>query len=150
MSLEVKNIYNKYGLFTNNFIKKNEVISRIDGKIIQTNDFASIPVDYLQFDSNRFLDLNGTNEFYLRHSCNPNCFIKSGIDKVFLLSIRNILPQEELFIDYSISSTEDIDTFSMECYCGYPECRKIISGYKKLPKEKQAEYYNFGIIPSYI
>lgn len=76
-------------------------------------------------------DLNnmGTS-WYFNHSCAPNVAYDQ---KENFIAERNIKKDEELFLDYGRMFTDP--NFSMKCYCGSANCRKIITGHDWLDPE---------------
>jgi uncharacterized protein len=74
---------------------------------------------------------------YANHSCEPNCGIT---DEIWITAMQDIAQDAELTWDYAM--TEDND-WSMECGCGTPNCRKLITGYRDLPEERRKAYAGF-------
>ncbi|NUQ81377.1 MAG: SET domain-containing protein-lysine N-methyltransferase [Bacteroidetes bacterium] len=58
---------------------------------------------------------------YMNHSCSPTCM---GTDYGFELAVRDILPGEELSVDYASFHMAENDEF--QCLCGAPGCRGFI------------------------
>jgi SET domain-containing protein len=73
---------------------------------------------------------------YVNHSCDPNCGIK---DKVKLVAMRDIKRGEEITFDYAMSELR----MRMECRCGSPNCRKLITGYAGLSRNLKKKYKGF-------
>lgn len=67
---------------------------------------------------------------FINHSCEPNSILKKGNRVV---AIEDILPGEEITIDYSF--TESQEGWRMSCKCNSDECRKVIKGIQSLPVE---------------
>ncbi len=64
---------------------------------------------------------NGTE--YINHSCRPNCFMRIIHGHVIFFALRDILPGEEITLDY-------VDSYhpnSKRCRCGAPACRGTIN-----------------------
>lgn len=62
-------------------------------------------------------------EWYLNHSCAGNV----GFDKIGdFIAIKNIRPGNELTYDYGL--VESNPKFRMQCVCGSPQCRKVVTG----------------------
>jgi SET domain-containing protein len=59
---------------------------------------------------------------YSNHSCDANLGIRGEITFV---AMRDIQAGEELTHDWAIT---DDDDYSLECKCGAPNCRKILTG----------------------
>jgi len=81
----------------------------------------------------------------INHSCNPNSGIKC--DKI-LVSVKNIEKDEQIFYDYS--TTMDEDSFTMQCDCREPDCRKIVKDFKYLPAKTREKYLKLGIVQNFI
>jgi SET domain-containing protein len=64
---------------------------------------------------------NGTH--YINHSCAPNCFMKILYGHIQFYALRDILPGEEITIDYEMTLHSD----KKRCYCGAPLCRGTIN-----------------------
>jgi hypothetical protein len=64
-----------------------------------------------------------SNVWYMNHSCAPNVAFNAEDDFV---AIRNINAGEELLWDTGTGVSTP--SFSMECHCGTPACRKVITG----------------------
>jgi uncharacterized protein len=82
---------------------------------------------------------------YSNHSCNPNCGINAGLE---LFALRNIAPGEELFWDYSTSMLER--HWTMNCFCGSKNCRKLITDFDLIPFELQEKYLRMNIVLPFI
>lgn len=59
----------------------------------------------------------------LNHSCNPNTGFES---EMRLVAIREILPGEDVTMDYAICSS--MESYSLICKCGDKNCRGIVRG----------------------
>ncbi|HEX8423716.1 MAG TPA: SET domain-containing protein-lysine N-methyltransferase, partial [Pyrinomonadaceae bacterium] len=59
---------------------------------------------------------------FSNHSCEPNIGVRG---QIVFVAMRDIEAGEELTHDWA---TTDDDTYRMECRCGAPTCRKIITG----------------------
>lgn len=72
------------------------------------------------------------------HSCNPNAGLRGQIT---LVAMRDIAAGEEVCFDYAMSDSHP--QFYMECACGQPNCRGVVTGDDwKLP-ELQARYEGY-------
>ena len=77
----------------------------------------------------------------MNHSCKPNLGMRG---KVLFVAMRNIKAGEELTFDYSISEESP---WEIKCYCGAPQCRRIIRSIHYLPLKTFKRYLPF--IPKY-
>ena len=69
--------------------------------------------------------------YFINHSCDSNLWFNDA----FTLSARkDIEPEEELTLDYSLFERDDYVS-DWQCSCGSPVCRKVITG-----KDWQREY----------
>jgi SET domain-containing protein len=66
---------------------------------------------------------NGNESKYINHSCTPNCSYEITNDKIFIFALRNILPGEELTIDYYYDANSEL----VPCLCSSEECRGYIN-----------------------
>jgi len=78
---------------------------------------------YSGYHSDTELSERQKEEWYCNHSCDPNIWF---VDKDILVARRDIAKDEELYYDYATSESNDY--MYLECMCGTPLCRKIITG----------------------
>jgi SET domain-containing protein len=64
---------------------------------------------------------NGTH--YINHSCAPNAFMRTVSGHVLILALRDILPGEEITIDYENTWHPN----SKRCHCRAANCRGKIN-----------------------
>ena len=60
---------------------------------------------------------------YVNHSCDPNAGL-SG--QIALVAMRDIVPGEEICLDYAMCDGSPYDEF--DCACGTPSCRGRVTG----------------------
>lgn len=60
---------------------------------------------------------------FLNHSCAPNCEAQQEEDRIFLVALRDIAPEEELTFNYGYDISEWRD---YPCFCGAPNCLGFI------------------------
>lgn len=87
------------------------------------------------FDVNDEWDLDGNKEYndarLINHSCAPNCEMVNDDDRLFLYSLRDIRPEEEITFDYGY----DIEHFlDHPCRCGAPNCMGYIVSQSQWPQ----------------
>lgn len=97
-----------------------------------------------------FMGRSGGADDYVNHSCEPNAMVSVTPSRVSLLAMRRIMPGEEVTFDYSTSSTESYEEWSMDCRCGTPSCRARISGFHTVPEARRAELVAAGAVPAYV
>jgi len=120
------------GLFATADIANDEIVAVKGGHIVDRKTLrekitallgpVEIQIDYGLFiapvtDEERELSM-----LYSNHSCDPNLGIRGEITFV---AMRDILAGEELTHDWAMT---DDDDYSVECNCGAPNCRKILTG----------------------
>jgi uncharacterized protein len=134
------------GLFASRPIRKDEIVAIKGGHIVtrdQLKKYRKIIGDsYIQIDDEFFLAPLNEKEhdrvmMFLNHSCEPNVGVKGQITYV---AMRNIKTGEELTLDYAMI---DDDDFEMQCACGKPNCRGIITGKDWKLKNLQKKYGNY-------
>ena len=71
---------------------------------------------------------------FSNHSCEPNIGVQG---QIVFVAMRDIEAGEELTHDWA---TTDDDNYEMECRCGAPSCRKVITGQDWRRKDLQEKY----------
>lgn len=104
-------------------IRKNEVILKLTGKILNHPTKRTIQIGRKKHFKNQFVD-------YLNHSCNPNSSI--NIEKLVMVADRAIKPFDDITVNYLSTEYEMVDPF--KCNCRSKNCFKDIRGYKFLDK----------------
>lgn len=139
------------GVFTDIDIPAESPIMEMTGNVYtkETMPEPNHPA-LLQVSNKYFIGPSGTIDDYVNHSCDPNCYLHIVGKRAILYSLYFIREGSELTFDYSTTSTETMEEWSMECFCKSFKCRKIISGYQYLPESLKKEYENKGMIPMYI
>jgi uncharacterized protein len=74
---------------------------------------------------------------YSNHSCDANIGIRGAITFV---AMRDIRADEELTHDWAMT---DDDDYSVECKCGAPNCRGILTGKDWQRPELQKRYAGY-------
>jgi|TARA_B110000285_G_C14929825_1_gene516795 SET domain-containing protein len=117
------------GLVATKNIKKDIRIIEYKGRLISKKEtelnskFDNDKHIYL-FNINKKYDLDGDYKFntarLINHSCNPNCEVTGKGTKLWISSIKDIKPGEELTYDYGFSFDENYKDFI--CKCGSKNC----------------------------
>lgn len=135
---------NKKGMFAKELIRVGEMVYVKGGHILSRGELFSSEVinSYLPISDDFFLGALSPEEeahikLYNNHSCDPNCGMHGEITFV---AIRDILPGEELTVDYAFIDNED---YSFECQCGSEKCRHTVTGFDWKIKRLQDEYYPY-------
>jgi len=120
------------GLFTTADIAKDEIVGVkgghiVDGKTLREQITPVLGPVEIQIDDDLFITPLTEEEcelsmLYLNHSCHPNLGMRGEITFV---AMRDICAGEELTHDWAMT---DHDNYSVECNCGAPDCRKILTG----------------------
>ncbi|MBS1849788.1 MAG: SET domain-containing protein-lysine N-methyltransferase [Acidobacteria bacterium] len=97
--------------------------------------YQDAPSTYLYglSDGEHVIDGDNTAAF-INHSCDPNCESDEIDGRVYILSIRDIRPGEELTYDYSLYDGELDD--QAPCWCGAANCRGSMYSEEELAKRE--------------
>jgi len=135
------------GLFATADIAKDEIVAVKGGHIVDRETLRDKitsrlgPVE-IQIDDQFFI-APVTNEeregsmLYSNHSCDANLGMRGEITFV---AIRDIRAGEELTHDWAMT---DDDDYSVECNCGAPNCRRILTGKDWQRPELQERYAGY-------
>ena len=137
-----------FGLFATHDIKNGTFLAFTVGKVIISDEVAAHPKplhcfqieEHFQMAPFDHTKLSGI--FTTNHSCSPNAGIRNATN---LISIRDIKAGEEICYDYCMTdcSLEETATVMMDCLCGSPECRKVITDLDWKDKTLQARYAGY-------
>ncbi|CTQ54922.1 SET domain protein [Roseibium album] len=131
------------GLFASSDIAKSELVVVKGGHCFdrKTRDQLALSLGpaEIQIDDDLFVGPMTAEEregsmMHLNHSCDPNVGIKG---QICFYTMREISKGEELTFDYA---TGDDDDWRMECSCGAPNCRGIVSGKDWQIRDLQERY----------
>lgn len=116
-----------YGLFSKENMVAGSVVAR-DGGVVVRYDANMPQENYGVFIEDGLLlvpnDYDNLDPIcYLNHSCAANI---ARIGGLIYIAKRDIAVGDELTIDYAPLVAGDIQ-WSMECQCGSPNCRKLIT-----------------------
>jgi uncharacterized protein len=121
------------GVFATQIIRKGTEIMEITGEKIDEKETLRREIENLKKGSTYIFTFNeeysidgevfGNESRYINHSCDPNCEVMGDDEHLILTSIKNIMPGDELTIDYAFPRDEDIST---KCFCGSEICRGYI------------------------
>jgi uncharacterized protein len=84
---------------------------------------------------NKKYDIDGHVEYntakYINHSCEPNCEVDIIRGRIWIIALRDIKKNEELFYNYSY----DMDTYEEHpCLCKTSKCPGFITAEEHWPK----------------
>lgn len=153
-NLEIKNNNKGRALYAKVDFLAGTVIYEFHGDIFSFENLPSPlkPEDdfYTQINKDLYLGPSGSLDDAVNHSCNPNSYLTIVGNRVLLKSLYLITKGTEITIDYSLTSTETEDQWTMNCNCGYSKCRKKISGFQYLDRDLKDHYKTLGVVPKYI
>lgn len=138
------------GVFTTTSIPANVPILEFNGDLFTRETLQHEMGRVMQISHNSFLGPSGDFDDYINHSCNPNCAVKIVGRRTILFSLYLIPADTELTWDYSTTSTDTPEQWSMECKCGSHNCRKMISGFHSLDEKTKADLLKKNMIPMFI
>jgi len=135
------------GLFATADIAKDEIVAVKGGHIISREQLGEKvtprlgPVE-IQIDDDLFVapvthEEREGSMLYSNHSCDANLGMRGEITFV---AMRDIRTGEELTHDWA---TTDDDNYSVECECGSPRCRGILTGKDWQRPELQKRYAGY-------
>ena len=78
--------------------------------------------------------VGGNEARFINHSCDPNCDAVIDDDRIWIETLRDIVPGEELAYDYAYILEERHTPAAKRrfpCHCGAPTCRGTILGKKR-------------------
>ena len=135
------------GLFARADIAKGEIVAVKGGHIVDRKTLRERitprlgPVE-IQIGQDLFIapvtdEERELSMLYSNHSCNPNLGVRGEITFV---AMRDIRVGEELTHDWAMT---DDDDYSVECKCGAPNCRKILTGKDWQRADLQTRYAGY-------
>jgi SET domain-containing protein len=135
------------GLFATARINTGEIVAVKGGHIVDRETLRREitprlgPVE-IQIDDNLFIapvteEERELSMLYSNHSCDANLGLRGEITFV---AMRDVEPGKELTHDWA---TTDDDDYSLECRCGAPNCRKILTGKDWQRPELQKRYAGY-------
>lgn len=131
------------GLFAAEPISKDEIVVIKGGYVFDARDLAGIAEELgpaeIQIADGFFIGPRRPQErdggmIFSNHSCDPNIGVEG---QIVFVALRDIAAGEELTHDWA---TTDDDTYRLECRCGAPSCRKILTGQDWRKPELQKKY----------
>src|SRR4030095_10200293 len=119
------------GLFAAETIQKGEIVGIKGGSIFDRRTLEAVAKTLgsaeIQIAEDLFIGPLSENEregsmIFSNHSCEPNIGVRG---QIVFVALRDIEPGEELTHDWAMT---DDDEYEMDCNCGAPSCRKVITG----------------------
>jgi hypothetical protein len=135
------------GLFAIADIGRDEIVAAKGGRVVDRQTLREKitprlgPVE-IQIDDDLFIapvteEERELSMLYSNHSCDANLGMRGEITFV---AMRDIRAGEELTHDWAMT---DDDDYSVECKCGVPNCRKILTGKDWQRPEVQERYAGY-------
>ncbi len=134
------------GLFAAAPIAKGEIVCIKGGNIFNRETLREMqktlgPAE-IQIGENLFIGPLSAEEregsmIFSNHSCDPNIGVQG---QIIFVAMRDIQAGEELTHDWA---TTDDDNYEIECHCGAPGCRKVITGQDWRRKDLQEKYAGY-------
>lgn len=135
------------GIFAIANIRRGEVVlikggHIVDGETLRRDVTPALGPVEIQIGDNLFIapvtpEERELSMLYTNHSCDPNLGMRGEITFV---ARRDIEPDEELTHDWA---TTDDDDYAIECKCGAPNCRKMLTGKDWQRPELQKRYAGY-------
>ena len=132
------------GLFAVQPFRVDEVVIVFGGSLFSREDIAAGKANnrtLMQVNEGLWLgdpaDQALGSDYFINHSCDPNLWITSGVN---LTSRREIIPGEEVTMDYATHFADASWTMNNPCHCGSKLCRRIITGRDWMLKDLQERY----------
>jgi hypothetical protein len=135
------------GLFAREPIPADTVVSRVGGRLVSSAELRAAFDAAARDPEHPYIDtITVTGDLHLilpprrpngygNHSCDPNLW---WIDAYTQAALRDIAPGEELTNDYATST--GLADFRMDCRCGSPLCRGVITGTDWQRADLQRQY----------
>jgi len=131
------------GLFAIEPIRKGEIVCVKGGHIFNRETLEQVagtlgPAE-IQIGEDLFIGPLSEQEregsmIFSNHSCEPNIGVRG---QIVFVALRDIEAGEELTHDWA---TTDDDTYEIECKCGAPSCRRVVTGQDWRRKDLQEKY----------
>jgi len=135
------------GIFAARYIAEGRPILMFAGNTIdfdETKKKGTRECMPLQIGIDHYIDITAPG-VYLNHSCDPNAGV---IHDRYLVAIRDIQANEHICFDYSTTMHEY--SFTMQCLCGSPNCRRVVRDFVTLPILLQQYYFQKSCVMSFI
>ena len=139
------------GLFAREALAAGEVVCVKGGYVFDRAALKSMPGWYksaeIQLTEDLFIgplfeeEREGSMVFS-NHSCEPNIGVRG---QIVFVALRDIGAGEELTHDWA---TTDDDDYELDCRCGAPTCRKVITGRDWRRRDLQEKYR--GLFSTYL
>ena len=128
------------GCFTTTAIRKGRRVAEYTGPRITKAEadvaYENSSITYLFGLGDGSVVIDGKcTAMYINHSCDPNCESVEVGGRVWIKSIRNIAPGEEITYDYCLYDGDDGEAL---CNCGAAKCRGTMYSKEEVRRRKAA------------
>ncbi len=122
------------GMFAHNPIQTGEIVAIMGGTVMTEDEFHAYITTTPCYNATQIgehlhlVDLIQTPETVagsINHSCDSNLWLQ---DEVTIVARRAIDAEEELTLDYALTTVEPDWQLDQPCQCGTTACRHIITG----------------------
>ena len=144
------------GLFAAEALEEGTVVERLEGRVVPYNAIGESDLRYaFEIDSGRWV-VPQSSARYINHSCDPNCYISSGLD---VMTLRKVSKGEELTTMYNEVA---LDQFmksdavlarwdgrrSFTCVCGSVKCIGQVDRYiVPVPNDPNSRNVAMSVVP---
>jgi hypothetical protein len=128
------------GCFTTTAIRKGRRVAEYTGPRLTKSEadaaYENSPITYLFGLGDGSVVIDGQcTAMYINHSCDPNCESVEVGGRVWIKSLRNIAPGEEITYDYCLYDGGDDEAL---CNCGADKCRGTMYSKEEVRRRKAA------------
>jgi len=128
--LVVRKTEKRKTLFTREDIKKDEILIKFEGKILNYPKKTT-----LQIEENKHMEREDSMDNFLSHSCEPNGYI--NFDDLTFRALHKISKGEETHFNYLTTEWDMVNKF--KCHCKSKNCLKYIKGFKYLNSKQKTK-----------
>jgi SET domain-containing protein len=134
------------GLFAREPIGKGEIVCVKGGHVFDRRRLAELQPELgpaeIQIAADLFIGPVRAAEregsmIFSNHSCEPNIGVQG---QIVFVAMRDVAAGEELTHDWAMT---DDDAYEMDCACGAPTCRRVITGRDWRRPELQQKYGDY-------
>jgi uncharacterized protein len=134
------------GMFVREMIRKGETVSVAGGVVMTEAEFEAFQASHsrynaIQIDEDLHLveqvEITKALEGSMNHSCDSNVWM---LDEVTLVARRDIVPGEEITVDYGLFTAQSGWMLENSCHCASSHCRQTITGNDWKQEDVQERY----------
>jgi uncharacterized protein len=127
------------GCFTTTAIRKGARVAEYTGPLLTKAEadaaYKNSSITYLFGLGDGSVVIDGRcTAMYINHSCDPNCESVEVGGRIWIKSIRNIAPGEEITYDYCLYDSSPDD--EALCNCGAAKCRGTMYAKEEIKRRK--------------